>query len=287
MALGEGSIDAVSFMTLRLASGSVMLLAITAFSQAKRGVPGQRQTQPQWVAALMLFLYAVTFSLAYLQLTAGTGALILFGTVQVTMLLTALTQGEKPHFLEWVGLMLALVGLIYLVLPGLSAPPIGGSILMVLAGIAWGFYSLLGRGSTNPLAYTTANFVRTVPFAMGVSLVSLENLHLTLNGMILALLSGSLASGVGYALWYMALKGLTATRAATIQLAVPVIAAVGGILLLQESFSMRLVVGASQFCKNATLLILHSSRHNEPAKFAGRSHTSIVPPFSSVAGQFA
>ena len=240
MALGVGAIDAASFMTLRLGSGAAMLLAIMAFSNGK----SVAKLQGKWTAALMLFFYAVTFSFSYLQLTAGTGALILFGTVQVTMILVALKQGEKPHPLEWVGLLLALVGLIYLVSPGLAAPPVVGSALMVMAGIAWGFYSLLGRGAQDPVAYTTANFVRAVPLAVGVSLVSLSGLYLTLSGVILALLSGALASGVGYAIWYAALKGLTATRAATVQLAVPVVASVGGILFLQEVLTVRLVLAS-------------------------------------------
>ncbi|NEZ66390.1 DMT family transporter [Leptolyngbyaceae cyanobacterium CCMR0082] len=244
MALGPGSIDAASFMTLRLVSGATMLLAVMTFSQGKSVV----KLQGKWTAALMLFLYAVTFSFSYLQLAAGTGALILFGSVQVTMIVAALKQGEKPHPLEWAGLLLALMGLLYLVSPGLAAPPVVGSLLMVMAGVAWGFYSLLGRGSQDPVAYTTANFIRAVPFAVGVSLISLSEMHLTLTGVVLALLSGALASGVGYAMWYAALKGLTATRAATVQLAVPVIAALGGILFLQETLSARLVL--------ASLLIL-------------------------------
>ncbi|MEM9164557.1 MAG: DMT family transporter [Cyanobacteria bacterium P01_F01_bin.4] len=240
MALGADSIDAASFMTLRLGSGAVMLLAITALSPGKP----TKAIQGQWTAALMLFLYAVTFSFSYLQLSAGTGALILFGSVQVTMILVALKQGEKPKRLEWVGLLLALTGLAYLVSPGLAAPPVVGSGLMAIAGIAWGVYSLLGRGAKDPVANTTANFVKAVPLALGVSLVSLPSLHVSLPGVVLALLSGALASGVGYALWYAALRGLTATRAATVQLSVPVLASVGGILFLQEALSLRLGLAA-------------------------------------------
>ncbi|MEL6138682.1 MAG: DMT family transporter [Cyanobacteria bacterium J06628_6] len=240
MALGAGSIDAASFMTLRLASGAVMLSAIMAISQRQ---PPSKKQRP-WSAALMLFLYAVTFSFSYLQLAAGTGALILFGTVQVTMILAALKQGETPQPLEWMGLALALVGLVYLVSPGLAAPPVLGSMLMVMAGVAWGLYSLLGRGAGDPVAYTTTNFVRTVPLAVGVSLVSLPQLQVSVVGVLLAMLAGTLASGVGYSLWYAALKGLTATRAATVQLAVPVIASVGGILFLQEALTVRLAVAS-------------------------------------------
>lgn len=240
MALGAGSIDAASFMTIRLISGAAMLLAITTFSQGRPARP----VQAKWTAALMLFLYAIAFSFSYLQLAAGTGALILFGSVQVTMILVALKQGENPKTLEWVGLLLALMGLVYLVSPGLAAPPVAGAALMVIAGVAWGVYSLLGRGAKDPLANTTANFVRAAPLALGVSLVSLPSLQVSLPGITLALLSGALASGLGYALWYAALRGLTATRAATVQLAAPVLAAVGGILFLQEALSLRLVLAS-------------------------------------------
>lgn len=243
-------------MTLRLASGAAMLLVIMGVSRGKPVV----QLQGKWTAALMLFLYAVTFSFSYLQLAAGTGALILFGTVQITMILVALKQGEKPHLLEWMGLLLALVGLIYLVSPGLAAPPVVGSGLMVIAGIAWGFYSLLGRGAQDPVAYTTANFVRAVPLAIGVSLVSISGVHLTLSGVILALLSGALASGVGYAIWYAALKGLTATRAATVQLAVPVIAALGGIFFLQETLTARLVFASLMILGGIGLAVMGAKR---------------------------
>lgn len=241
MALGEGTIDAASFVSIRLVSGAVMLLAITATTQKKLSLS---LSKGSWVAALMLFLYAIAFSFAYLQLATGTGALILFGTVQVTMILVALRQGEKPSTAEWGGLVIALLGLIYLVLPGLESPPVGGSVLMMISGVAWGFYSLLGRGSAQPVANTMNNFVRAVPFALGVSLVSLSRVQLSGEGILLAVISGAIASGVGYAVWYAALRGLTATRAATVQLSVPVIAAVGGILFLQEALSIRLMLAS-------------------------------------------
>ncbi|MEO1447515.1 MAG: DMT family transporter [Cyanobacteria bacterium J06635_11] len=240
MALGEGSIDAASFSTIRLLSGAAMLLAITTLTQQKK----PSLAKGNWTAAIMLFLYAIAFSFSYLQLAAGTGALILFGTVQITMILAALKQGEKPSAFEWVGLALAMTGLVYLVSPGLEAPPIVGSVLMIVAGIAWGFYSLLGRGSQQPVVNTMNNFVRAVPFALGVSLVSLSGLHLSGAGVILAVLSGAIASGIGYTLWYAALRGLTATRAATVQLSVPVLAALGGILFLQETLSVRLMLAS-------------------------------------------
>ncbi|MEL6263739.1 MAG: DMT family transporter [Cyanobacteria bacterium J06626_6] len=245
MALGGGAIDTASFTTLRLGSGAAMLLAICHFTQVKQPNLATGSKRPhKWPAALMLFLYAVTFSFAYLQMATGTGALILFGTVQVTMILVALKEGEKPVAWEWVGLLLALVGLVYLVSPGLAAPPLGAAALMGVAGIAWGIYSLLGRGSTDPIANTAGNFVRAVPFAAGVSCVSWQNFQLSQAGIVLALLSGAIASGVGYSLWYSILRALTATRAATLQLSVPVIAAAGGIVFLQEAMSLRLAIAA-------------------------------------------
>ncbi|MEL7070899.1 MAG: DMT family transporter [Cyanobacteria bacterium J06581_3] len=240
MALGEGSIDAASFSTIRLLSGAAMLIAITTLTQQQK----PSLAKGNWTAAIMLFLYAIAFSFSYLQLAAGTGALILFGTVQITMILAALKQGEKPSSFEWVGLALAMTGLVYLVSPGLEAPPILGSVLMIVAGIAWGFYSLLGRGSQQPVVNTMNNFMRAVPFALGVSLVSLSGLHLSGTGVMLAVLSGAITSGIGYALWYAALKGLTATRAATVQLSVPLLAALGGILFLQETLSVRLMLAS-------------------------------------------
>lgn len=212
MALGNDSIDAASFVTIRLASGAAVLLAIAAFTQqnspivlmkkgsVKKGLVKKGLTKGSWIAALMLFLYAIAFSFSYLQLAAGTGALILFGTVQITMILVALRQGETPSMAEWIGLTVALLGLIYLVSPGLEAPPVVGSVLMVMSGIAWGFYSLLGRGSAQPVINTMNNFVRAVPFALGVSLVSISQMQLSGIGILLAVLSGALASGVGYAL---------------------------------------------------------------------------------------
>ena len=244
MALGTDALDAASFVLIRLGSGAIMLLLLTSYTQKKLTL----RVKGKWLAALMLFVYALAFSFAYLQLDTGTGALLLFGAVQVTMILLGLRQGEKPHLLEWVGFFAALGGLVYLVLPGLSAPPLFGSGLMVISGIAWGIYSLLGKSSNNPVETTTSNFVLSVPLAIGVSLVSLPNLNLSTRGIILAIASGAITSGLGYALWYTALKGLSATQAAIVQLVVPVLAALGGILFLEEMFSLRLGV--------ASLLIL-------------------------------
>jgi drug/metabolite transporter (DMT)-like permease len=239
LALGTPTIDAASFTSIRVASGAAMLLLITtAVSRRRSGARGN------WTSATLLFLYAIAFSFAYLSLSIGAGALILFGAVQVTMILSALRAGERPWRLEWIGLAIALAGLVYLVLPGVTAPSPAGSVLMVVAGVSWGFYSLRGRGTADPLAATTDNFVRAVPLVAVVSLATLRRAEVSGEGVALAVLSGAVASGVGYVIWYAALKGLTATRAATVQLAVPVLAALGGVVFLSEGISIRLVLAA-------------------------------------------
>jgi len=236
LALGEQSIDAASFAALRLFSGALVLLVALRLR-------GERPTG-SWTAGLALFLYAVPFSFAYLRLSTGTGALILFGTVQAIMIAAGLREGERPHRWEWCGLLLAVSGLVYLVSPGLRAPAHIGSALMVVAGVAWGAYSLRGRSSGSPVAATAGNFLRAVPFALLVSLACLSAAHLSLRGVLLAMFSGAVTSGLGYVIWYAALRGLTTTRAATAQLAVPALAALGGVLLLGEPVTPRLVMAA-------------------------------------------
>ena len=238
LALGQKAIDPTSYTTIRLTSGAVMLFLLASLQKKN----GQATLRGSGLSAALLFLYAITFSFAYLSLSAGTGALILFGSVQVTMLLVALQRGERPQGMEWVGLVLALGGLVYLVFPGLSAPSLLGSALMLLAGVAWGFYSIRGRGSQNPLADTAGNFVYALPMVMAIFLIAFRNIQISTNGILLASLSGALASGVGYVIWYSALRGLSTTRAAIIQLSVPVIAAWGGVLLLDETISTRLLI---------------------------------------------
>ena len=236
LALGSSAIDAASYTTIRLTSGAIMLGIIGMSSREK----GWIQQSGSWISAALLFLYAIAFSFAYLSLSTGTGALILFGSVQLTMIIAALRGGERPHFLEWMGLFLALGGLIYLVFPGLKAPSPLGSALMTAAGIAWGFYTLRGRDSSDPLADTASNFMRSVPFILVIGLINFKNVHLSTNGLILAGISGAVTSGLGYVVWYTALRGLTTTRAATVQLSVPILAAWGGILFLSEGVSFRL-----------------------------------------------
>jgi len=254
MALGAGAIDAASFTTLRLASGALTLwLIVSATRKDKTGARGD------WIAAAMLFLYAIAFSFAYLSLSAGTGALILFGAVQLTMLTVGLRGGEHFAPLSWVGFVLAVVGLIYLVSPGLTAPAPVGAALMAVAGIAWGVYSLRGRSVADPLIATSGNFARTLPLTLVVSALYLANVHASSSGVLLAVASGAIASGVGYVIWYAALRGLNATRAATVQLSVPVIAAFGGAALLSERITLRLLISSVAILGGIALVLMQRS----------------------------
>ncbi len=238
MALGSGEADAASFTAVRLASGAMMLAIIAAsLGKTKKAVKSGH-----WAAAFFLFLYAIAFSLAYLGLTAGTGALILFGSVQITMVSAALVRGDRPGGFEWIGLVAAVGGLVYLVFPGLTSPPPMASLLMASAGMAWGFYTIWGKGSKDPLADTASNFVRSVPMIAIVAAVMLPHLQITVKGFGLAALSGAVTSGLGYTVWYAALKYHTPTRTAVLQLSVPVLVAILGIMLLGEQANLRLVI---------------------------------------------
>jgi len=238
LALREEIIDASSFSVIRLISGAAALWLILVVS----GYRKNPEYSGSWTSALMLFLYAFAFSFAYIDLDAGIGALILFGVVQLTMLLTGLAKGERPRPVQYIGLILAMSGLVYLVSPGIESPSLFSSGLMAIAGIGWGVYSLRGRGNKHPAAVTTDNFIRTVPFAIMAGLVFLPQLHITTAGFIWAVISGAVTSGIGYIIWYSALRGLTRTRASIIQLSVPVIAAFGGVILLSESITLRLTL---------------------------------------------
>lgn len=253
-ALGDGAIDAASFTAIRIGSGAAVLLAIAALRGQPRGAGS-------WPSALALFLYAAAFSFAYLRLTTATGALILFAAVQITMLGVAIARGERPRPLEWSGIALALGGLVALVLPGLAAPDPIGAVLMAGAGVAWGAYSLRGRTTTRALAATADNFLRAVPFAglLLVAHVALADVAVTPAGVALAIGSGALASGLGYSLWYAALPHLAPSRAAIVQLAVPVIAAAAGVAMLGESLSLRLV-GATAAILGGIAVVLAAKR---------------------------
>lgn len=264
VALVHTDIDAASFTAVRLASGAVVLWALV---QTRRGV---RSGRGNWLSALALFAYAAGFSFSYVHLTAAVGALILFGTVQTTMIGYGLWAGERMRALQVVGLVFACGGLVGLLLPGLTAPPLMGALLMLGAGVAWGVYSLRGKGAGDPLQVTAGNFVRTVPMAALLSVALLDQASLDLAGVGYAFLSGAFASGVGYAIWYTALPFLKSTTAATVQLSVPVIAALGGVLFLQESLTLRLVVATVAIIGGIALVILTGHRDARAATHVGR-----------------
>ena len=250
LALRDTAIDAASFTSIRLASGAVMLAAL----MIGRGC--HPWTGGTWRAAAMLFAYAVTFSFAYRQLTAATGALLLFGAVQMTMLGYGLAAGERLQTVQWLGLSVALAGLVALLLPGIAAPPLVGAAFMLAAGAAWGVYSLLGRGVTDPVAGTAGNFLRAVPFTVVLSLVAMAHASFDTMGVLYAVASGAVTSGLGYVLWYAALPAFKAASAATIQLSVPALAALGGVLLLAEPLSLRLLVASAAILGGIALVIL-------------------------------
>ncbi|ANM31204.1 membrane protein [Acidobacteria bacterium Mor1] len=243
-ALGDGEIDPASFTALRLVSGAALLFVIVR-ARGRSAVPEPGEAG-SWLSAAALFAYAITFSLAYLSLDAGTGALILFGCVQLTMIGAGIAGGQRPSGTEWSGTLIALSGLAYLVSPGLTAPAPLGAALMALSGIAWGGYSLRGRGARFPVAATSGNFSRSVPPALVAlaAVAAAQGLEASPRGAILALVSGAITSGLGYVLWYAALPSLTPTRAAVVQLMVPVIAGFGGVALLSEPLTLRLGLAA-------------------------------------------
>lgn len=253
LALKQSGMDPASFTLVRLGSGALVLWAIVRLR-------GLSTLLGSWPSALALFAYAAGFSFAYVSLAAGTGALLLFGAVQVTMIGYGLWQGERLSSRQTLGLGLALAGLVGLLLPGLSAPPLAGSLLMLGAGVAWGVYSIRGRGAGDATAVTAGNFMRAVPLAVLLSLVAIPGANLNGEGVLFAVLSGGAASGIGYALWYAALRGLQATTAATVQLSVPVLTAIGGTLFLGEVLSWRLVVASCTILGGVALVIRGRSR---------------------------
>ena len=248
MALGGDLIDPVTFTTLRLGSGAAILLPLSRLvaEVPPAGSGGEKRgLQGTWGSGLALFLYAIAFSLAYLSLDAGMGALILFGAVQATMIGAGLRSGERPHPVQWLGLAIALGGLVYLVSPGLAAPDPLGASLMFISGIAWGAYSVRGKGEAAPVSATTGNFVRTIPMVAVASALAFSWIRAEKAGVILALVSGTITSGLGYVLWYKVLRSLTTTRASILQLLVPVLAAFGGVVFLSERVSTRLAIASA------------------------------------------
>jgi len=252
-ALAPRLIDPASFTTIRIVSGAVTLFALTKLLPSRADAPpGARGS---WISAIALFAYAIAFSLAYVRIGAGVGALVLFGTVQITMVSWGLATGERPRLGEWMGLGLAVLGLAMFMLPGAHAPDSWGTVLMIAAGVAWGVYSLRGRKSSRPLLTTADNFVRAVPFAAGASAIALGAVSATARGAALAAASGAIASGLGYCFWYLALPRHTATRAALVQLLVPILAALGAVVFLGESITLRLVGGGSVVVAGVALAI--------------------------------
>ncbi len=259
LALQQRGIDPASFASIRLVSGALTLAVIVRF-RAARLSPGHAD----WLAATMLFAYVAFFSFAYLTLPAGTGALILFGAVQLTMLIVGLRSGEMFGPVAWLGLALAVAGLVYLVSPGVAAPPFLGAALMAIAGVAWGVYSLRGRGVADPLAATAGNFTRAVPLALLLSLLFVANAYADAAGVALAIASGALTSGIGYVIWYAALSKLSAMRAATVQLSVPLIAAFGGVAFLSEAITPRLVAASVAILGGIALVLSNRSQKPRP-----------------------
>ena len=259
-ALGHTHIDAASFTTIRLISGALVLWLITRLRR------GTRSGRGSWRSALALFIYAAGFSYAYLSLPASTGALLLFGAVQATMIGYGIRTGERLRRPQLAGLILAFAGLLGLLLPGVTAPPLLGSLLMLGAGVAWGIYSLCGRGAGDSIAVTAGNFLRTVPIAIVLSACTFQGIAVDADGFGYAVASGALASGLGYALWYTVLPALKATRAASVQLSVPVIAALGGILFLGEHLSLRLVLASVAILGGIALVVLEKPRANGAPK---------------------
>jgi drug/metabolite transporter (DMT)-like permease len=254
VALIHTSIDAASFTAIRLISGAIMLwlvVQIRSGTQIGRG---------NWLSAFALFSYAAGFSFAYVSLPAATGALLLFGAVQATMIGYGIWAGERLLKLQLFGLLLAFGGLVGMLLPGLSAPPLSGSILMLFAGVAWGIYSLRGKGAGDPTRVTAGNFLRAVPIAAVLSVLMLKGASLDTAGFWYAVSSGALASGLGYAIWYTALPALKATNAATVQLSIPVIAALGGIVFLSEPITLRLALASVAILGGIALVIMEKQR---------------------------
>ena len=241
LALGDGAADAATYTSIRLASGAVALALIAAVLRQHRTL---RELPGNWLSAFALFAYAATFSYAYLELAAATGALILFASVQATMISWGIVRGDRPTSLQAVGFVVAFGAFVYLLLPGWRMPDPLGTGLMVLSGVAWGIYSLRGRGLADPLAETAGNFVRSVPFCLLLAPLAWQETTITPAGGGLALLSGVVASGMGYAVWYHVVPQLGAMRAALVQLTVPAIAAAGAIALLAEPLTLRFVVSS-------------------------------------------
>lgn len=256
LALADGTIDPASYTTIRIVAGALMLMVLVWRSH---GTPALKP-KGDWSSAMSLLVYAAGFSFAYLALDTGTGALILFACVQATMIVWGLYKGERPIALEWAGLMVAFGALIWLVSPGISAPDPLGAALMAAAGVAWGVYSLRGQRQGDPLIATYGNFARAVPMALVISIAFIVHLHISATGLVLAFISGAITSGLGYALWYRVLKHLSSTQGAIVQLSVPAIAALGGLIFSGEAISQRLIVSSVLILGGVAVAIIARQR---------------------------
>ncbi|MGI9203649.1 MAG: DMT family transporter [Woeseiaceae bacterium] len=241
LALRDNTIDPASFTAIRLIAGALTLLLISWLTRRS----WQWRRHGNWASALLLFTYALGFSYAYSWLSAGVGALILFGFVQATMIIVGLCRGDRPSFGEWLGWVLAFAGLTWLLLPGEDAPSLPGSLLMATAGVAWGYYSIRGRAVTDALSATTVNFTYCLPMVAILVATTASSASISARGIFLAVASGAITSGIGYVIWYVALDYLRPMQAALVQLSVPAIAAAGGIVLLSESVSMAFVLSST------------------------------------------
>lgn len=262
LALRQTAIDAASFTAVRLISGALMLALLVLGRHRWRGrvitsASPLNAFGGNWMSALALFVYACAFSFSYNKLSTGTGALLLFGAVQATMILTGLWRGERLNARQVGGLLLALLGLVAILSPSLDAPPLGSALLMLASGVAWGVYSLRGRGVVDPTGDTAGNFLRAALLSVLLSAALLAQQQLDAMGLLYALLSGAVTSGLGYAIWYTVVPRLTRTRAATVQLSVPVLAALAGALFVEEPITVGLLLTAAAVLGGIALVVLN------------------------------
>jgi drug/metabolite transporter (DMT)-like permease len=268
-ALSDDAIDPLAFTGIRLVSGAAVL-ALIVFIRARAETRPMGAIKGSWSGAAALLLYAVAFSVAYVMIGAGPGALILFASVQISMIAWAIVKGDRPAFLEWAGMGIAIVALAYLVSPGLTAPPLAGALLMAVAGASWGAYSLIGRGSQSPLADTAGNFIRCVPIGIAAVVAGVAYSRPTTEGVAYALASGAIASGLGYIIWYGVLPHLARTTAAVVQLTVPAIAALGGVVFIGEPLTVRLLIAMAGIIGGVTITLLATDyRRRRRASGAG------------------
>lgn len=254
LAFATAGAEPLSYTGIRLAAGAATLAVLLALRRRNVRLGGS------WSGVAPLFGYAILFSIAYILLGAGTGALILFASVQIGMLGWAVYRGDRPGLIEWLGFVVAFGGLVYLLSPGVVAPNPLGALLMLVAGLCWAAYTLIGRASTSPLDDTAGNFMRSSPLAVVMIVAGALTHGVSLAAVIYAIVSGALASGLGYAVWYTALPSLSRTRAAIVQLTVPAIAGAGGVLFIGEALSPRLVIATIAIIGGVALAVISSSR---------------------------